>query len=148
MDNLNHLPTYEQDFYAWALENANLLRQKKFDEIDIEHIAEEIESMGRGEKNQFISHLAVLIAHLLKWQYQPDRRGSSWEKTINYQRYRIPKLLKESPSLKYNIDETLDDAYLRGVSIASAEMIKAEIEFPEVCPFSLEQCLDAAFLPD
>lgn len=139
---------YEKDFYAWAMENAELLRQKKFEEIDIENIAEEIESMGRGEKSQFISHLVVLVAYLLKWQYQPERRGSSWQKTINYQRYRIPKLLQESSSLKNKLDDVLDDAYVRGVNIAAAEMIKDEIEFLKVCPFTLEQCLDNDFFPE
>jgi hypothetical protein len=69
MGHLNPHSTYDKDFYAWAMENAELLRQKKFEEIDIDNIAEEIESMGKGNKRSVFSHLSILIAHLLKWKF-------------------------------------------------------------------------------
>lgn len=147
MSSVNH-DLYEKDFYAWSLKTAELIRQKKFEDIDLEHTAEEIESMGRGEKNQLISHLAILVAHLLKWQYQPERRGTSWQKTIKYQRSRIPSLIEKSPSLKYEIDKTFKEAYIEATRIAAAEMITLEAVFPEVCPFSMEQALDNDFFPE
>ena len=148
MSNLNHQPNYDQDFYAWALENASLLRQKKFDQIDIEHIAEEIESMGKNDKRGLISHLRILIAHLLKWQYQPGFRTNSWKSTIRNARYQIRALLEDSPSLKREIHSKLDRGYKDAVNIASDETGMLEEVFPKHCPFSLEQCLDSEFFPD
>ncbi len=75
--------TYEEDFYAWALNNADLLRQGRFTEIDVDNIAEELESMGRSERRQLANRLEVLLAHLLKWRYQPARRGNGWRYTIS-----------------------------------------------------------------
>ena len=148
MGHLNHHSTYEQDFYSWALENANLLRQKKFDEIDIEHIAEEIESMGKNDKRGIISHLRVLIAHLLKWQYQPEFRTNSWKSTIRNARYQIRALLEDSPSLKREVHSKLDRSYKDALNIASDETGMAEEVFPKHCTFSLGQCLDSEFFPD
>jgi hypothetical protein len=147
MSHLNH-NSYEKDFYAWAMENAELLKQKKFDEIDIEHIAEEIESMGKNDKRGIISHLRVLIAHLLKWQYQPEFRTNSWKSTIRNARYQIRALLEDSPSLKREIHSKLDRAYKDSLNIASDETGMAEEVFPKHCPFSLEKCLDNEFFPD
>lgn len=92
MSGFNQHVSYDKDFYAWAAENASLLRRKKFDEIDIGNIAEEIESMGRSEKRSLISHLRVLILHLLKWEYQPELRGNSWKSSIRNARYSIKEL--------------------------------------------------------
>ena len=105
---------YEQDFYAWTFHNASLLREGKFSEIDIENIAEELESMGRRDKRVLESRLSVLLMHLLKWQFQPMRRSNSWKLTIKKQRLSILRLLKESPRLKYNIAEVLEEAYEDG----------------------------------
>lgn len=148
MGHINHQSAYEKDFYAWAIENAELLRQKKFEEIDIDNIAEEIESMGKGNKRSVFSHLSILIAHLLKWKFQSVRRSKSWALTIKNQRFEISDLLDESPSLKNEIKNRFDHAYKKALIIASQETFIDEKEFPEICPFSLEQCLDAAFLPD
>ena len=67
-------PLYDQDFYAWSREQAELLRAGELGQADIEHIAEEIESMGRTEKRELISRLEILLLHLLKWRYQPGKR--------------------------------------------------------------------------
>src|SRR5471032_3601365 len=90
---------YEADVVAWANEQAAFLRSGKFSEIDFEKIAEEIEDVGKSEQRELASRMAVLIAHLLKWKYQPDRRGSSWRRTIEVQRERIELRLKKTPSL-------------------------------------------------
>lgn len=103
--------TYEKDFYAWLLKSAQMLRQEKFSELDVEQIAEELEGMARSDKRQLLNRFAALLAHLLKWQYQPEKRSKSWERTIREQRKRISLLLEESPSLKSEIDQKLSDAY-------------------------------------
>lgn len=90
---------YDKDINAWAQEQARLLRAGRFEMLDIEHIAGEIEDVGKSEQRELASRMAVLLAHLLKWQYQPERRGASWEKTIKAQRKEIAYALDESPSL-------------------------------------------------
>ena len=91
---------YDRDFFAWSLEQVKLLRAGKLAEADIEHIAEEIETMGRTEKRELISRLSVLLLHLLKWRYQPERRSPSWEASIRVQRNRLADHLDDNPSLK------------------------------------------------
>ena len=91
---------YDHDFYAWANEQAALLRQGKLGDADIEHIAEEIESMGRTEKRELVSRLTVLMLHLLKWRFQPGKRCSSWETSITVQRNRLARHMTDNPSLK------------------------------------------------
>jgi Domain of unknown function DUF29 len=139
---------YHQDFYAWALRSAKLLRQGKFKEIDVEHIAEEIESMGKSDKRELMSRFIVLMAHLLKWQFQPERRGNSWRRTIVTQRTKIPLVLVDSPSLNHELAETLGKAYEAAVSDAAAETQLSKDTFPDQCPYSLEQCLDQEFFPE
>src|SRR5580658_8345121 len=91
---------YDRDFFAWSLEQAELLRAGKLAEADVEHIAEEIESMGRTEKRELISRLSILLLHMLKWRYQPDKRSPSWEASIRVQRNRLADHLDDNPSLK------------------------------------------------
>ena len=110
---------YDKDFYQWTLYNAELLRQGKITEIDIQNIAEELESMGKSQKRELISRLAVLIMHLLKWQYQPEKRSHSWIETINEQRRQIVLLLEDSPSLKHEIEEKITRAY--NLAVADTE---------------------------
>lgn len=148
MGQLNHHSNYDRDFYAWAIENAELLKQKKFEEIDVDNIAEEIESMGKSNKRALFSHLSVLIAHLLKWEFQPVRRSRSWMLTIENQRFELTDLLKESPSLKREIELQLEHAYSKALIIASEQTGIEKKDFPKACPFSLEQCLNDDFLPN
>lgn len=139
--------TYEKDFYAWLLKSAELLRRGKFSELDVEQIAEELEGMARSDKRQLINRLAVLLAHLLKWQYQPEKRSKSWERTIREQRKRISLLLEESPSLKSEIDQRLSDAYEIAVLSAANETGLDDDHFPESCEYSLEEVLGGIY-PD
>ncbi|EQD45100.1 protein containing DUF29, partial [mine drainage metagenome] len=92
--------TYDKDVVAWANEQAALLRAGKFSAIDIEHIAEEIEDVGKSEQRELASRMAVLLAHLLKWQFQPEHRSNSWMRTIKEQRRAIAAHIEETPSLK------------------------------------------------
>lgn len=71
---------YEKDVVAWATEQAALLRAGNFSDLDVEHIAEEIEDVGKSEQRKLASRMAVLLAHFLKWAYQPDRRGARWQR--------------------------------------------------------------------
>jgi hypothetical protein len=139
---------YNQDFYAWALHNAELIRQGKLLEVDLEHIAEEIESMGKSDKRKLINRLALLIAHLLKWQFQPGRRGNSWKYTIKEQRIKIKDLLEDSPSLKHELESKLPHAYEQAVVIAVKQTSLEESIFPKQCLYSLEQCFDDGFFPE
>lgn len=138
---------YEKDFYAWALHSAELIRQGKLAEVDLEHIAEEIESMGKSDKRELVSRFAVLLAHLLKWQFQPERRGNSWKYTIKTQRFEVTELLDDSPSLKYELDKQLEHAYEKALLLAVNETGLSQDTFPDSCPFSLEQSLDSNFFP-
>ncbi len=141
---------YEQDFQAWALENAALLRQGRLADIDVLHIAEELESMGASERRELQSRLRMLVRHLLKYQYQPERRGKSWLLTIGHQRDAIEILLKQSPSLRPLLDdaEEMADIYTKAVRDAVIETELDRHLFPVRCPYAIDQLLDGDFLPD
>ena len=139
---------YDADFYAWANETVHLLKEGRFAELDIAHLAEEVESMGRSDKRELSSRLAILIAHLLKWQCQPERRGNSWKYTIKEQRFEIADLLEESPSLRAEIATHLGHAYEKALLIALKETGLSAKLFPLACPFTLTQILDFDFLAE
>jgi hypothetical protein len=139
---------YDRDFYAWANEQAALLREGKLAQADIENIAEEIESMGRSEKRELLSRLTVLLLHLLKWRYQPKGRGSSWEASIRIQRRRLARHMADNPSLKAKLPEAIDDAYQDAIIAAAEETKLSESTFPTECPWSYEQISNAGFWPD
>jgi Domain of unknown function DUF29 len=138
---------YEQDFYAWTQRTAELLRAGRFDEADIEHVAEEIEDMGRRDVRELNSRMQVLLAHLLKWQVQPDRRSPSWRATITTQRLELDGVLAQSPSLRPKLASGLSDNYARAVKRAAAETGLGSERFPATCPYGVEQVLDEDFLP-
>lgn len=139
---------YDRDFYLWIQATAQQLKEGKFNEIDIPNLIEEIESMGRSEKRELKSRLIVLLMHLLKWQYQPEKRSESWRSTISEQRICIEGLLEDSPSLQPLISEVLDDCYQKARLKASEETgIKLNF-FPKGSPFTLEETLQASLLND
>jgi len=133
--------TYEQDFYQWTQEQAELLKAGALSQLDVENLIEEIESMGKSQKRALISRMTVLLMHLLKWDYQPDRRSGSWKSTIITQRKEIKRLLKDNPGLKSIITEMLTETYLDAVEIASAETELPESTFPETCPYTVEHLM-------
>ena len=141
-------PLYDSDFYAWSREQAELLRAGKLAEADIEHIAEEIDSMGRTEKRELVSRLEVLLLHLLKWRFQPGKRGPSWEASIRVQRYSIEDHLDDNPSLKPLLPQALASAYRKATLEAVAETGLAGPTFPAACPWTVEQVLDGGFWPE
>ncbi|KJU87648.1 protein containing DUF29 [Candidatus Magnetobacterium bavaricum] len=138
---------YASDFYKWSLKTAELLRQGRFGELDIENIAEEIESLGKSEKKELRNRLAVLIMHLLKWQYQPNKRSKSWESTINVQRVEIKFVLKDSPSLKHIVETIINEAYEKAIVMFQQETRFSQIDLPETCPYTFNQLIDNNFLP-
>ncbi|HLB41270.1 MAG TPA: DUF29 domain-containing protein [Gammaproteobacteria bacterium] len=138
---------YEKDFYAWAVHNAKLLRTGKLSEVDIEHVAEEIESMGKSEKRELINRLAVLMAHLLKWQHQAAQRSRSWELTIKEQRFELTDLLDESPSLKHELEKQMAHAYRKALLIAEKDTGVEAKNFQKQCPFTFKQILNQHFFP-
>ncbi len=139
---------YEKDFYSWLMKNAALLRERTFTEIDAEHIAEELEAMGRSEKRELVSRLSVLIAHLLKWKYQAVRRSRSWKNTISTQRIDINELFEDSPSLRHDIEKKIKRAYEKAMLKAEDETGIDKEHFPAICPFSLEEILNEKFFPE
>ena len=139
---------YEKDVVAWAMEQAALLRSGQLSALDIEHIAEEIEDVGKSEKRELASRMAVLLAHLLKWQYQPGRRGSNWTRTIKEQRKAIAAAMRQTPSLKASLTDvdwlagTWADAVSKAVDETGLD------SFPEDCPWSMDEVLAAEFFPE
>lgn len=132
---------YQQDYYAWTIQTASLLREGRFGEIDALQIAEELESMGKREKRELMSWLSVLIAHLLKWQFQPAKRSRSWHNTILTQREEIEALLEDSPSLRSELLTLVPAAFTRARRLAEDETGIEHLLFDETCPFTLEEIL-------
>lgn len=138
---------YESDFHAWAGEQASLLRQGRLAEADVENIAEEIESLGRSEKRELVNRLTVLLAHLLKWQFQPVWRGKSWRLTIKEQRNQLADHLDDNPSLRADLTEAIARAFKHALVEVQKETPLREEDLPAVCPYTPEQILDPEFLP-
>ncbi|WP_295454424.1 DUF29 domain-containing protein [uncultured Thiodictyon sp.] len=139
---------YDQDLYGWATQTARLVRERRFSEIDAINLAEELESMGKTELRSLESRLMVLLAHLLKWEYQPEQRSKSWRRTLIEQRKRISRLLDDSPSLRPKLPELLVDAYDSALRWAADETGMDEADFPPTCGYSLQQLFDADYYPD
>ncbi|MEM6837102.1 MAG: DUF29 domain-containing protein [Cyanobacteria bacterium P01_C01_bin.120] len=137
---------YDTDFYQWAQTMALALKQGHWEDLDIENLVEEIESLGRSEKRALKSRLEVLLMHLLKWAYQPEQRSNSWLATMTEQRLRIQDLLTESPSLKPYLQTEQARCYASARKLAAAETGLALNTFPETCPYSLPAILTDGFL--
>lgn len=150
------LDLYENDLYQWSLTNARLLRSGQLSKVDIQHIADELEDMGKREKRELKSQLSRLVVHLLKWQFQPEKRTSSlsgdenrsWKHSIIDSRNEIEAILESSPSLRKSLPSLMEDVYKKCVRIAILETgLKYEV-FPEKPPFTLDQLLSEGFWPE
>lgn len=139
---------YDTDFYAWANEQAALLRAGDLAAADIAHIAEEIESMGRAEKRELVNRLTVLLLHLLKWRFQPGLRSASWEATIRVQRDDLADHLADNPSLRAAVDEAMAGAWRKAVIRATGETGLARETFPAACPWGFDRVMAPEFWPD
>jgi hypothetical protein len=145
-----HAPLYDEDFYAWTQEQAALLRAKKWRELDYGNLAEELEALGKRDRRELEHRLEVLVMHLLKWRYQPERRDRSrgWRSTIREQRRRLTRLLRDSPSLRSEVPALLDDGYPHACGKALDETRLPPETFPPTCPWTAVQVLDDAFWPE
>ncbi|NJO16903.1 MAG: DUF29 domain-containing protein [Thioploca sp.] len=146
---------YDRDFDAWIQQHITLLKQGRVNEIDIEHLIEELEDMGKSNRRELVNRLIPLIAHLLKWEYQynqlQDRWGSftggSWKGTITEQRTKITLLFKQNPSLKSKLQDAVLEAYPNALDIAVDETGLPKSTFPKSCSYTIEQLLDRKFYP-
>ena len=132
---------YEQDFYQWTIEQANLLRAGALSQLDIENLIEEVESMGKSQKRALESRLTILIMHLLKWDFQHEYRSNSWKSTIVTQRKEIKRLLRLNPGLKAALHDLIPEMFRDAVEIAAAETGLPESTFPETCSYTIEQIM-------
>ncbi|KAG0190439.1 hypothetical protein DFQ28_002011 [Apophysomyces sp. BC1034] len=142
--------SYEKDVVAWANEQAALLRAGTLSALDIEHIAEEIEDVGKSEQRELASRMAALLSHLLKWRYQPALRSMSWRAALKTQRERIEIRLRKTPSLKPMLTDPdwIADMWADARDSATKETGIEYALFPEACPWSMEQALDPTFFPE
>jgi hypothetical protein len=138
---------YDKDFAEWTRHNAELLRSGRLSEADLEHIAEEIEDMGKREQRSLHNRLARLIEHLLRWQHQPERRGESWRRTIVVQRVGIQRLLAANPSFRPSLPGVVAEAYADAARVVSAVTKRPRLDLPTECPYTFGQLLDDSYLP-
>ncbi|MBF0256935.1 MAG: DUF29 domain-containing protein [Gammaproteobacteria bacterium] len=138
---------YEQDIHAWTRQTAELLRQQRFAELDVEHLIEEMETLGRRDRQGLVSRLKILLAHLLKWHFQPAHRSSSWRGSILEQHLRIRDLLQDAPSLEPYLPEAAAKAWCDGVRLTSKETGLPPAAFPASLHYALDSHLDDDWLP-
>lgn len=138
---------YDTDFYGWLQVQTALLRQSQWHQLDLPNLIEEIESLGKKQRQELRNRLSVLVGHLLKWEFQPQNRSRSWMATIRIQRLDISDLLEESPSLRPYLEEALQKAHRKGVILAVKDTDLPESTFPSTCPYRLMDILDDRFYP-
>lgn len=138
---------YDLDYGLWLQEQITKLKQHKWQQLDVEHLIEELEALNKSNKRELYSYTVVLLAHLLKWQYQPDFRSGSWEGSIGNSRKRIERLFKDQPSLRPYLLEIVQEAYEEAKEWAHKETRLDINLFPDECPFSIQQMLYPKFLP-
>ena len=143
----SHQQLYDTDFLEWVNHTAELLKQGRFDELDIENLIEEVETLGRSQKSAVRSNLRVLLMHLLKWQYQSSKRSGSWKGSISEHRQRIQDDFDDSPSLRNFYLQVFDQTYKRARKLAADETGLDISTFPNECPYPAEQVLDDEFWP-
>ncbi|WP_445631044.1 DUF29 domain-containing protein [Nostoc sp. DSM 114167] len=140
--------TYKADFNLWIQQTAQLLRSHHWHEVDVEHLIEEVESLGKSERRAIASQLTRLLLHLLKWQYQPQRRSDSWLDSITDSRTQIELAILDSPSLKSYPTEQLEESYQRARRKAAKQTGMLVSVFLEEYPYSVELVLDEDWLPE
>ena len=134
--------SYAKDVYSWALEQADLIERHKFDQLDIEHIAEELRSVGRSEYRALESALTIVLLHLLKWDHQPDRRSRSWALSIAVHRVQVEDELRDSPGLKPRLGEALASAYRKARLRAAQETGLPLDTLPSDCPYEFRTAMN------
>jgi Domain of unknown function DUF29 len=127
---------YDQDFYAWIQRQIELLQSQQWQQVDIENLIEELDSLGKQQRQELRNRLGVLLGHLLKWRYQPEARSKSWRATIREQRQQICRHLAENPSLKPYLSEAIEIGYASGLNLVDRETPLDPDQLPQYCPFS------------
>ena len=139
---------YDQDFAAWADHTTQLLQERRFDQLDLEHLIEEVQDLSKRERQALYSNLKVLLVHLLKWQFQLSMRSNSWKASIVEHRQRVQKHLQDSPSLKPYLAQIFEDCYHKARLVAEAETAVPISVFPADCPYAIATVLEEGFQPD
>ncbi|MDS3862421.1 DUF29 domain-containing protein [Thermosynechococcaceae cyanobacterium BACA0444] len=138
---------YETDFYAWTVQQSKLLQERCLEQLDFINLIEEIESLGKQQRQELRNRLTILIGHLLKWDYQLEKRSKSWFITIRNQRREIYILLKDNSSLQPFIPEALKLSFLAGLDLAVAETSLRDRDLPSESPYTVAELLDPTFPP-
>jgi hypothetical protein len=146
---------YDTDYAAWSARTAELLRQRRFADLDIDHLVEELEDIGKNQRHELVNRLRVLLAHLLKWQYQyqqlPERwaefEGKSWRNTILEQRAALKYLIEKNPGLQRLLPDAIAEAYRQAAELSAEETGRPARTFPTACPYAPDQALDGGYLP-
>ncbi len=139
---------YEQDFYLWLEQTVHLLKSGQLEEVDVQYLIEEIEGMSSSQRQALRSNLEVILVHLLKYKYQPDKHSNSWLCSILEHRFRLEDILSDSPSLKNYLTDVMEKCYVKARKKAVQETGILSTTFPAECPFTVEQVLDEDFLPE
>ena len=139
---------YEQDYYLWLQTTVNQLQERKFAEVDLANLIEEIESTGKSEKSALVSNLQIVLMHLLKYKYQPENRSNSWLLTTFEHRDRLLEAFEVSPSLKPYFREIFAKYYTKARKKASLETGLPISTFPTESPFTPEETLNTEYLPE
>jgi Domain of unknown function DUF29 len=138
---------YQQDFCLWAEQTAQLLKSRRYSEVDLENLIDEVEDMSRSEKRALLSNARVILMHLLKYQYQSEKFSNSWLSSIREHRTRLQDAFKGSPSLRGSFQETFDECYQNARKQAADETALSLDVFPQQSPFTPDECLNEDFLP-
>ncbi|MBD1823844.1 DUF29 domain-containing protein [Cyanobacteria bacterium FACHB-DQ100] len=135
---------YEADYYLWIQDTLEKLKHQNYSQVDWKNLLDEIEDIEKSERRSLSSNLVIVLLHLLKWQYQIDRRSQSWELSIVEHRIRIEEALEDSPSLKSYLTEILEKQYRKATRLASAETGLSIEDFPAKCPYSIAEVLESS----
>ena len=145
---MNKVANYEQDFLTWTQQQADYLKKGCWSELDVKNLIEELEALGRSEQKELSSYFQVLVMHLLKCEYQPEKRTSSWNNTLSNCRDKIQDCLEDAPSLQRFLQDSewIDKYYRRSRRDAAKETQMSLETFPTKCPYAIAQILDPDFL--
>jgi hypothetical protein len=140
---------YERDYYTWALQQARALKEHRLEELDWENLSDEVESLAKTERRELRSRLEVLLEHLIKWQFQPQRRSRNWTASVAVHRHEIREHLDENPGLKPEVSGVLAQAYKSArLEVTGRFLRRSDPQPPDSCPWTFEQAMDEQFWPE
>jgi hypothetical protein len=140
---------YKRDYYTWALQQARALKEHRLEELDWANLADEVAGLANSEWRELRSRLKVLLEHLIKWQFQPQRRTRSWRATVAVQRVEIRQHLARHPGLRPAFPDALAEAYEAArVEISIRFLHRSDAQPPDSCPWTFEQVMNEQFWPE